>query len=67
MLSHIVHPYVHQFTGIKCTSAKMRGSGGMCGLSSKGKVNPCVGKRITVLDSIESRRVPGYGRAYIIK
>ena len=67
MLAHIVYPDIHKLAGIKGTSTKMWRGSSMCCLSGKGKINPCVRKRVTVLDSVKCRGMPRYGRAYIIK
>ena len=45
----------------------MRGGSGMRGLSSEGEINPCVCKRVSMLNRVEGRGMPGYGGADIIK
>ena len=67
MLAHVIHTNIHQFAGIKSASPQMWCGCRMGGLPCESKVNPCVGKGMPVLDSIEGGRVPGYGGAHIIK
>ena len=67
VLAHVIHADIHQFAGIKSAPAKMRGGGGMRCLSGEGEINPCVCKRVSMLDRVESGGMPGYGGADIIE
>ena len=67
MFAHVIHPDIHQFTCIKCASAKLWSSSSMCSFTMKGKINPGISKRMAMLNSIKCRRMPRDSSVNIIK